>query len=196
MIGKHILAGAVLVALGACGGAGGSAAPTTEADKLKMASEIATLMSDPKMVDSLMDSMMGSMETSMAPMLDVACESVPADKQAECASKMGSIRPILTETMNESMEQAKAVMPELMQDMGGIMARIYTGEELASMKDFYSSPAGKSITAKQPQVMAEYMPLVMQRMQGMQMDMMRKTQERLMKAFQDAGVPPPPQPPI
>jgi hypothetical protein len=196
MIGKHILAGVALAAMTACSGAGGTAAPTTEADKQKMASEIATLMSDPKMVDGLMDSMRTSMEASMQPMLGAACEVAPADAQSECNSMLDKMRPILAETLAESMEQTKAVMPELMKDMGGIMARTYTGEELARMKDFYASPEGKSITAKQPQVMAEYMPKVMERLQGMQMDMMRKMQDRMMKAMLDAGVPPPAQPPI
>lgn len=191
MIRKHILAGVALLALAACGGAGGTAAPTTEADKLKMASEIATLMSDPKMVDSMMD----SMKTSVAPMLDTACQGAPADALAACASAMQSARPAVMELLDESMEQTKAMMPDLMKEMGAIMARLYTGDELAAMHDFYSSPAGKSITAKQPQVMAEYMPVVMQRMQGMQMDMMGKMQDRLRKAMQDAGALPPAAPP-
>ncbi len=195
MIRKHIFAGAALLALSACGGTGGTAAPTTEADKLKMASDIATLMSDPKMVDSMMDSMRTSMEASMQPMLGAACEGAPADSQAQCASMIDKMRPILAEIFAESMENTKSMMPDLMKDMGGIMARTYTGEELARMKDFYASPEGKSITAKQPQVMAEYMPKVFERMQGLQMDMMRKMQDRMMKAMLDAGVPPP-QPPI
>jgi len=196
MINRHVLAGAALIVLAGCSGAGGTAAPSTDADKLKMAAEIAALMSDPNMVDSMFDSMKTSMDTSMQPMLAAACDVAPADNRAQCTSALEKIRPVIAQSLDESMEHTKTIMPELMQDMGAIMARIYTGEELARMKDFYSSPEGKSITAKQPRVMAEYMPKVMERMQGMQMDMMRKTQERLMKALQDAGVPPPPRPPI
>lgn len=107
-------------------------------------------------------------------------------------TKMEAVRPVMQEAVNEGMEQAKAMMPQLMQDMGAIMARVYTGEELAKMMDFYSSPEGRSISAKLPQVMAEYMPKAMERMSGMQMEMMGRMQERMMKAMQEQAAPPAP----
>ena len=48
-----------------------------------------------------------------------------------------------------------------MMDVALMMARLYTGEELATMRDFNASPEGKSIMQKQPKVMEEYMPKVM-----------------------------------
>jgi hypothetical protein len=189
MIVRSIVAGVALFALAACNGAGGgTAVPKTDADKQKLAAEIATLMSDPKMLDGMVD----SMKMSMEPMLTAGCDMAPADKRAECLTKMEAVRPVMQETLNESMEQSKAMMPALMQDMGAIMARLYTGEELAKMMDFYSSPEGKSISAKLPQVMAEYMPKAMERMQGMQMEMMGKMQQRLMKAMQEPTAQPTP----
>lgn len=192
MIVRNFLMGAALLALAACNGAGGggTAVPTTEADKQKLAAEIATLMSDPKMLDGMVD----SMKVSMEPMLSAGCDMAPADKKAECLTKMEAVRPVMQEAVNEGMEQAKAMMPQLMQDMGAIMARVYTGEELAKMMDFYSSPEGRSISAKLPQVMAEYMPKAMERMSGMQMEMMGRMQERMMKAMQEQAAPPAPTP--
>lgn len=188
MIGKQVLAGAVALMLVACNGAtGGTTVPATDADKQKLASEIATLMTDPKMFDGMFE----SIGTAMMPSMSGMCEAAPADKRAECTARMEAARPVIEASMKESMEQAKAMMPDLMQDMGAVMAKIYTGQELAKMMDFYASPEGKSIMQKQPQVMAEYMPKAMERMQSMQVDMMRKMQERITAAAaaQDGAAP-------
>ena len=179
MFRKQILAGATALALAACNGAtGGTPVPATEADKLKVGSEIATLMTDPKMIEGMFDSMSSAMMPSMTGM----CEAAPEDKRAECQTKMAALQPTIEATMKESMDQAKAMMPDLMKDMGGIMAEVYTGEELAKMKDFYASAEGKSIMRKQPEVMSRFMPKAMERMQAMQVDMMKKMQERIAAA--------------
>jgi len=92
---------------------------------------------------------------------------------------MASAEPIIKQVMGETMDEAKTLMPGLMQQFGAIMARAYTGEELAAMKDFYGSPEGKSIVQKQPAVMTEYMGQVMETMQPLQMSVMQKMMERL-----------------
>ena len=90
--------------------------------------------------------------------------------------------------MNETMNEAKTLMPNLMNQLGAIMAREYTGEELAAMKDFYGSPEGKSIVQKQPAVMTEYMGKVMDTMQPLQVSVMQKMMERL-KAMPNPAAP-------
>lgn len=185
MIRKLFLAGAALVALTACNAAsGGTAAPQTDAEKQKMASEIATLMTDPKMVDGMLDSMSGIIMPTMRNM----CETVPQNQHDACLARVEKARPAMDDSMKEGMGEVKAIMPELMQDMGSIMARLYTGEELAKMKDYYSSPEGRSILHKQPEVMAEYMPLVTKRMQAMQIELMRKVQKRVTEALSEGGI--------
>lgn len=185
MIRKQIVAGAMLVVLGACSGAtGGTPVPTTDAEKAKIAGEIATLMTDPKMIDGVIDSMSGVIMPTMQNM----CETVPAAQRDACLARVEKARPAMEESMKEGMEQVKTIMPELMQEMGAIMARVYTGEELAKMKDYYSSPEGRSVMQKQPQVMAEYMPIVTQRMQAMQIDLMRKVQKRVTDALSESGI--------
>lgn len=187
MIRKPAMAAAMFVLLSACNGSGGGTpVPTTDAEKEKLASDIATKISDPKMFDGMFD----SVRASMMPTLSEICSTVAADKQAECTDKMAAARPAIESSMEEAMAQAKEMMPSLMQDMGSVMARVYTGEELAKMNDFYTSPEGKSIMAKQPKVMAEFMPIAAERMKGMQLDMMRKTQERVAEALE--GVAPAP----
>lgn len=183
MIRKLFLASAALVVLTACNVGGSTPVPQTAADKAKLASEIATLMTDDKMIDSVIDSMSGIVMPTMRNL----CETVPANQRDACLERVEKIRPAMDETMKEGMGQVKQILPELMQEMGGIMARTYTGEELAKMKDYYSSPEGKSIMRKQPQVMTEYMPIATKRMQAVQIELMRKVQKRVAEALSEGG---------
>lgn len=186
MIRSMLFAGAACLALGACGGAGTtkSEVPDTEAEKAAMATEIATMMSDPAMMEQMF-----SPETMAATIPDMSamCAAVPPDQAAACTQRMEASKATVQSVQTEMMEKVKAMTPQLMSDMGGIMARTYSGEELAAMHAFYSSPEGKAIMQKQPQVMAEFMPMVMERMQPLQLEMVQKLSERLSAAT----VPPP-----
>jgi hypothetical protein len=171
-----MLVGAAFALLAGCNGAGGApAAPKTDAEKVAMADEIATLMSDPKMIDQMFDGMGAQAMMTLPDM----CSTAPATEVAACQARMSQAEPIIKGVMDETMNEAKAMMPDLMKELGAIMAREYTGEELAVMKGFYGSPEGKSITQKQPAVMTEYMGKVMEKMQPMQMSVMQKMMERL-----------------
>jgi len=174
--------GAAFLALSACGGAGGTAmsdVPDTEAEKAAVATEIATMMSDPAMMDQMFaPEAVGGMIPDMSAM----CAAVPADQAAACTQRMESSTATIQSVQTEMMGKAKAMQPALMQDMGAIMARTYTGEELAAMHAFYQSPEGQAILQKQPQVMAEFMPAVMARMQPLQLEMVQKLSQRMTAA--------------
>ena len=79
-----------------------------------------------------------------------------------------------------------------MTDRSAIMAQIYTGEELAKMRDFYASEEGRSIVMKQPEVSAKFMPMVMEKMQGFQAERASELMARLEKARADAEAQPAP----
>lgn len=49
---------------------------------------------------------------------------------------------------------------EMMSKMDQIYADVYTEAELNAMKAFFTSPEGRAMSAKQPAVMAQMMPLV------------------------------------
>lgn len=171
-----MLASAAFAMLAGCNAAGGKTAiPKTEAEKIAVADEIATLMSDPKMVDQMFDGM--STQAMLA--IPQMCGSMPSAEIAACQTRMASAGPVIKQVMDETMNEAKTMMPGLMKEYGAIMAKGYTGEELAVMKDFYGSPEGKSIIQKQPAVMTEYMGKVMATMQPLQMGAMQKMMERL-----------------
>lgn len=179
MIRSVLFASAACLTLAACSGANGiitADVPETEAEKTAMATEIATMMTDPAMMDQMF-----SPENMAAAIPDMSamCAAVPADQAAACTQRMEASKATVASVQTEMMDKAKAMTPQLMQDMGGIMARTYTGEELAAMHAFYASDEGKSILQKQPQVMAEFMPIVMQRMQPLQLEMVQKLSQRM-----------------
>lgn len=174
-----LFAGVAAVTLAACGGGElkmSSKAPETEAEKTAMATEIATIMTDPSMMDQMFSSQLGA---GALPDMAAMCAAVPPDQAAACTQKMEGSKATAQSVAVEMADKAKATMPALMQDMGAIMAVKYTGEELVAMKDFYSSPEGQSIMQKQPQVMAEFMPKVMERLQPLQLEMMQKLSDRM-----------------
>ena len=164
----------------------GRAAPSTEAEKAAMATEIATMMTDRAMMDQMFapEAMAGAM-----PDMSAMCAAVPADQQAACTQPMEGSSATLQSVQTEMMDKAKAMQPQLMQDMGAIMARTYTGEEIAAMHGFYKSPEGQAILQKQPQVMAEFMPAVMARMQPLQLEMVQKLSQRMTAAAAATAAP-------
>lgn len=179
---RSLLVASVACALSACGAVAGtstSAVPATEAEKTAMATEIATMMSDPNMMEQMFSP--EAVAASM-PDMSVMCAAVPADQAAACTQRMATSQSSIASVQTEMMDKVRGMTPQLMSDMGAIMARTYTGEELAAMHGFYSSAEGQSILQKQPQVMAEFMPVVMQRMQPLQVEMMQKLSERLAAA--------------
>lgn len=179
MIRFALFAGVAAATLGACSGGElkmSSNAPETEAEKTAMATEIATIMTGPTMMDQMFSSQLGA---GAMPDMAAMCAAVPPDQAAACTQKMEGSKATAQSVAVEMADKAKATMPALMQDMGAIMAAKYTGEELVAMKDFYSSPEGQSIMEKQPQVMAEFMPKVMERLQPLQLEMMQKLSDRM-----------------
>ena len=66
-------------------------------------------------------------------------------------------------------QSAKGIISQ----MDHIYADVYSEAELRAMKNFFSSPEGQSMLAKQPQAMAHVMPLVQQ----MQRDLMPKLKQ-------------------
>jgi len=57
---------------------------------------------------------------------------------------------------------------EILSKMDQIYADVYSEAELNAMKSFFTSPEGKSMTAKQPAVMAHIMPLVIEFQQSLE----------------------------
>jgi hypothetical protein len=168
---QSTLFGAACLALAACSGAGGGTpVPTNDAEKLKLATEIATSMNDPETINDMFDAVASGAMPDMVAM----CEAAPFEEQAACRTNAAAAQEKAKASMAVYMEKAKAVMPELMTEMGTIMAGQLTGPELAKMKDFYASAEGKSIMKKMPAIMGEYQPKVMEKLQPLIMEMVQQ----------------------
>ncbi len=67
-----------------------------------------------------------------------------------------------------------APMTALMQEQSGMMADMMTLEEITALRDFYATPAGRSVMAKLPQLTQAQQPGVMQLISEKMPDLMPK----------------------
>ncbi len=116
--------------------------------KLALAREVITAAKVDKMFDGI-----------FAQLKQIASQSaaVPASATPEQRQKF-------EEFQGRVMELAKESAVGMLGQMDQIYADVYSEAELRAMKNFFNSPEGQSMLAKQPQVMAHVMPLV-QKMQ-------------------------------
>ena len=134
-----------------------TATAPADAAKQALAREVIAVMHADKMFDG-MSAQMRQMAGQLA--------AVPTDATPEQRQKFETLQGKI---MDLSMASAKDLL--LMMDV--VYADVYSEEELLAMKAFFGSPAGQSMLAKQPQIMAKLMPLV----QEMQRDMFPKVKQ-------------------
>jgi hypothetical protein len=95
--------------------------------------------------------------------------------------------PKLMQQLRNGMNEVYGTLKvdDLMDDMASIYQKYFTRDEIAGIRSFYDSPAGKSMLTKMPGIMNEYMqvalPKEMQRMQ----DAMQQMEQRMKKAVDD-----------
>jgi hypothetical protein len=111
--------------------------------------------------DKMFDNMAGQMKQMAMQMAGVPPGATP-EQRKQTEELQGRI-------MELSMNAAKGMIAKMDQ----IYADVYSEAELHAMIAFFNSPEGQSMMAKQPQVMAQLMPL----MQGMQRELMPKIQQ-------------------
>ncbi|RXK54763.1 DUF2059 domain-containing protein [Oleiharenicola lentus] len=127
------------------------------AAKLALAREAISAMQ----ADKMFDGMAAQMKQMAAQQTRLPASATPEQiKQAE--ELQGKI-------LDLSMSEAKAMIGK----MDAIYASVYSEAELKAMVAFFKSSEGQSMMAKQPQVMAQMMPLI----QGMQQSLMPKIQK-------------------
>lgn len=135
-----------------------TAAPAdNHAAKLALAREAIAAMHADKMFDA-MAAQLKQMPGQLAPL--------PAGATPEQRKKFEEIQ---AKALDLSMESIKGLMTK----MDEVYANVYSEAELQAMKAFFVSPEGQSMLAKQPQVMAQIMPLV----QAMQRDLLPKMKQ-------------------
>lgn len=89
-------------------------------------------------------------ETMYQPIL----QQVAAGGATLTDEQVGKIRQLYLDTFTEP-------LTKLMQDQAGIMADMMTLAEITALRDFYSTPEGRSVMAKLPQLTAAQQPGMM-----------------------------------
>jgi hypothetical protein len=117
------------------------------------------------------DQMFDAMAAQMKQMYSQAVPA-PANATPEQRHKYEAIQ---TQIAQLTMEAAK----DLIGKMDVVYAEVYSEAELTSMKAFFSSPEGRSMLAKQPQIMSRAMPLAQ--------EMQRELGPKIEKLIQDMG---------
>lgn len=132
------------------------------AAKLALAREAISAMQ----ADKMFDGMAAQMKQMASQQMRLPATATPEQVQ-KAEALQGKI-------MDVAMNEAKAMISK----MDAIYASVYSEAELKAMVAFFKSPEGQSMMAKQPQVMAQMMPLI----QGMQQDLMPKIQKLVEEA--------------
>ena len=126
---------------------------------LALAREVISIMKADQMFDNIAAQMKQTAGQMAAP---------PPGATPEQIKRAGEIQARI---MDLSMAAAKNMIGK----MDHIYAEVYNEAELRAMKAFFSSSAGQSMLAKQPQIMGKLMPM----MQEMQRDLMPKIKQTL-----------------
>ncbi|HEY8994209.1 MAG TPA: DUF2059 domain-containing protein [Lacunisphaera sp.] len=141
------------------------------AAKLALAREAIAAIQADKMFDNM---------TSQ--MKQMASYYAKADAAATPEAKQKA-EALQNKILDLSMGEAKALVAK----MDGIYAAVYSEAELKAMVAFFKSPEGQSMMAKQPQIMAQMMPLV----QEMQKNLMPKIQKLVEETKAESAAPAP-----
>lgn len=134
----------------------------TDPAKLALARDTIAAMQ----VDKMFDGMAVQMKQMAAQMSPLPTEATAEQRTAAAA--------LQDKVMDLVMAYSKGTIAKMDQ----IYADVYSEAELKAMKTFFTSPEGRSMQAKQPQIMAKSMPLV----QEMQRDLMPKMQQLIAEA--------------
>jgi hypothetical protein len=119
-------------------------------------------------IDKMFDNMTGMFKQMALQQAQLPAEATPEQHQ--------KFEAFMGQVMDVTMEEAKAMIGR----MDKVYASVYSEAELKAMIAFFKSPEGQSMISKQPQVMAQVMPLA----QEMQRSLLPKIQ-KLAEEFKD-----------
>ncbi|HEX6591405.1 MAG TPA: DUF2059 domain-containing protein [Moraxellaceae bacterium] len=151
--------------------ADGSSAQLKLAEQYFDVSGIDQLYGDKEQLGKLMDSQLDAVAQA-------AQQDMSAEDYARFQTMLAKVRPGLSVAVAKMLQQMR---PELV----AVIAGSYSERELKALVAFYKSPEGRSVVAKNPQVMSA-MVEVAGKYSGL---MMQELQENLVKALQDSGTP-------
>jgi len=141
------------VILAVLGLSGCATAPVPESENLSMAREVVSLTFKLENLRATIDNSR-SATRSVVDIAKTFCNppriSMPVE---ECLQRYHALEEA---EASETGDLIQSIWPAMVEDRVSLMARTYSGKELAAMRDFYSSPVGLSITTRQVQFDAEW----------------------------------------
>ncbi len=143
----------VFIVAGAATKDSGPAAPIATPASLADAEEVLKAMHFDEMFAKIMD----QQKKAMGPMMQrMMAQTKLSD---EDRARVAALQKKVTDEVFESLSG-----PEMKSAVAGIYSSVFSKEELASLGAFYSTPAGQSMVAKQPQVQEKMMEVMMPKM--------------------------------
>ena len=145
-----------------------SAAQLALAEQYFKSSGMQQLYTDPNRVGQIMNSQLAASEQRMA-------QTMSPDEAKRFHDFMTRLQPRLTAIVARTLPQ---MQPELVR----ILAQTYTEPELKSLVDYYTSPEGKSVAAKNPTLLTaigavtgKYTAAMMQDLQSVMIEALQNT---------------------
>ena len=118
-------------------------------------------------------SQVNKMFDNMGPQLkQLVLQQNPVPTKATAEQRKEQVE-LIGKVLDFAMNEYKGLMAEL----AAVYADIYTEAELQAMLTFFSSPEGKSMLAKQPQVMAKVIPIAQEMNNGVMSMVMKEIEE-------------------
>ena len=116
-------------------------------------------------VDKMLDNMAGQIKQMAAQRAQLPATATPEQ------------RKLFDDFMGRVTDLAMVEVRAMIGRLDAIYADVYTEEELKAIIGFFTTPVGKSMLAKQPQVMTRLMPLMQEMQQGMMPKLQKLAQE-------------------
>ena len=154
--------------------------PRSAAEKAALASEVAALMYTPKAAMAAVQ----ALSHDMIPNSSLLCAGVEERFVSDCDARVVKLRPELTAVFWEALDPSFVNGNMLLEQTASALVSLYTDGELAKMKDFYSSPEGRSIVQKQPERIAQASKEMAVAMQMALPRMMKRVNEVLDESFE------------
>jgi hypothetical protein len=125
-------------------------------------------------------------QTVTAGMVENMTETLWPSFEASLKQKNPDISPsVLTGLKSDLAEMQKNMFADLIVDMPGIYAQLFTAGELEAIYTFQTSDVGRKAVALQPQIMGQIMPKIMNSIEtNMPVIMERLRQRAIEKGYQ------------
>ena len=147
---------------------------TEFAQRLALAEEVVSI----SQADQLMEQMTLGLQDAQAQALDLMLQDTTlSDRQRE---------QLIEDVSEIIVEELAPAISEFTKKMAPLLADVYTLAELQGLLEFYNSPTGQAMLAKQPILMEKSMTIAQEWNTRNLQDVMQRMQPRIQEVVEDA----------